>query len=49
MINVVDNQPELKIMHPVKATAFERTTIVGLSGIQHIVALNAQGTNSTSF
>ncbi|CAG9534242.1 unnamed protein product [Cercopithifilaria johnstoni] len=38
-----DNQPELKIMHPVKASAFECTKIVDLSGIQHIVALNAQG------
>uniref|UniRef100_A0A0R3RT26 Regulator of chromosome condensation n=1 Tax=Elaeophora elaphi TaxID=1147741 RepID=A0A0R3RT26_9BILA len=38
-----DNQPELKIMHPVKASAFECTAIVELSGIQHIVALNTQG------
>ncbi|KAL3993778.1 Regulator of chromosome condensation (RCC1) repeat family protein [Acanthocheilonema viteae] len=38
-----DNQPELKIMHPVKASAFECITVVELSGIQHIVALNAQG------
>ncbi|VDK75346.1 unnamed protein product [Onchocerca ochengi] len=38
-----DNQPELKIMHPIKASAFESTAIVELSGIQHIIALNAQG------
>ncbi|EJD73936.1 CBR-RAN-3 protein [Loa loa] len=37
------SQPELKIMHPVKASAFGSTAVVELSGIQHIVALNAQG------
>lgn len=38
-----DDEPELKIMHPIKASAFESTTVVELSGIQHIIALNTQG------
>uniref|UniRef100_A0A915PY75 Regulator of chromosome condensation n=1 Tax=Setaria digitata TaxID=48799 RepID=A0A915PY75_9BILA len=38
-----DDQPELKIMHPVKAGAFGSISVVELSGIQHIIALNAQG------
>ncbi|EJW84671.1 hypothetical protein WUBG_04417 [Wuchereria bancrofti] len=40
--NEVD-EPELKIMHPIKASAFESTAVVELSGIQHIIALNTQG------
>ncbi|KAM3720040.1 Regulator of chromosome condensation [Dirofilaria immitis] len=38
-----DNQPELKIMHPIKASAFGSTAIAELSGIQHIIVLNEQG------
>lgn len=48
-MDFVDNQPELKIMHPVKASAFDCTTIVELSGIQHIVALNTQGNDFALF
>ncbi|VDN06182.1 unnamed protein product [Thelazia callipaeda] len=37
------NEPELKIMHPVKATAFEKRVVVDISGIQHVLALTAEG------
>lgn len=47
-MDFVDDEPELKIMHPIKASAFESTTVVELSGIQHIIALNTQGNSSSS-
>lgn len=47
-MDFVDNQPELKIMHPIKASSFENAAVVELSGIQHIVALNSQGKSLSS-
>lgn len=39
------DEPELKIMHPVKANAFENVTIIQMCGIQHVIAMNADGKN----